>query len=282
MYIFLRESKILLEYGGRFIHLDTVGDISCDQTFKEVSIDRRTLHNRNRFFKHKTIRAANTISGSLSLYMTKTTKELLFFELAGWNNFGSGFSYPDFSSTIPEVFNLYIINSEKSYKLTNCIITTIDLSLSKTFCGGLSVSFDAAALEETTENITALYPQGLHLDISPIEARLGNNTIQTISVGFSFTRQIEYLNSETLHNSNSVITNTRAIITDANCSLVLNAYVNTPIIDDIDYVYVSQSGLTIELDNALITKRDSITEVYQSAFDITPTNTTNYINLGGL
>jgi hypothetical protein len=63
---------------------------------------------------------------------------------------------------------------------------------------------------------------------------------------------------------------------------VLNAYVNTPIIDDIDYVYVSQSGLTIELDNALITKRDSITEVYQSAFDITPTNTTNYINLGGL
>jgi hypothetical protein len=85
-----------------------------------------------------------------------------------------------------------------------------------------------------------------------------------------------------VHNSNSVITNTRAIITDANCSLVLNAYVNTPIIDDIDYVYVSQSGLTIELDNALITKRDSITEVYQSAFDITPTNTTNYINLGGL
>ena len=72
MYIFLRETKIILEYGNRFIHLDTTADISCDQTFREVSTPRRTLHNKNHFFKHKRIRAHNTISGSISLYITKS------------------------------------------------------------------------------------------------------------------------------------------------------------------------------------------------------------------
>ena len=46
MYTFLRESKILLEYGGRCINLDTTSEITCSQTFKETSIDRRTLHSR--------------------------------------------------------------------------------------------------------------------------------------------------------------------------------------------------------------------------------------------
>ena len=95
MYIFLRESKILLEYGGRFINLDTTSEITCSQTFKETSIDRRTLHSRKNFFKAKWIRAANTISANLSLYITNTFLELLFFELAGWTNYGTGLSYPD-------------------------------------------------------------------------------------------------------------------------------------------------------------------------------------------
>lgn len=281
MYIFLRETKIILEYGNRFIHLDTTADISCDQTFREVSTPRRTLHNKNHFFKHKRIRAHNTISGSISLYITKSKQELLFLELAGWTNYGNGFSYPDFSSTIPETFSLYLVNSEGSYKLNNCIITAIDLSFSKTFCGGLAISFDASSLEEIRES-PASTKQGSHISVTPIIAKLGNVDLLTVSANVSFTRSITYLNSDTIQNSATLAENTRAIITDANFSINVNTYTSTPTIDAIDVVSISQGGLTIELDNALITKRDSITEVYLSAFDITPTNTTNYINLGGL
>lgn len=281
MYIFLRDTKILLEYGERFIHLDTVGDISCDQTFKEISIPRRTLHNKNNFFKFKRVRAHNTISGTISLYITKSKQELLFLELAGWKNYGNGYSYPDFESVIPEIFNIYLINNGKSFKLNNCVITSIDISFSKTFCGGITVSFDASSLEDTTNN-TSLYPQGEHLTVTPIHSYLGNTNIQAISVNATFTRSITYLNPETIHNSSSIVENSRAIITDANFSINLVSYLAEPIIDSIDTVRFSQSGLTLEMDNALITKRNTITEVYQSAFDISPTNTTNYINLGGL
>lgn len=281
MYIILRETKILLEYGNRFIHLDTVGDISCDQTFKEVSIDRRTLHNKNRFFKHKKIRAHNTISGSLSLYITKSKQELLFLELAGWTNYDGGFSYPDFNTIIPETFSLYLINSEGSFKLNNCIITSIDISFSKTFCGGLNISFESSSLENCEISVP-MHPQGEHISVTPITTKLGNTSLNTITANMTFTRSITYLNSENIQNSSSIIENNRAIITDADFSINLNTYTSSPTIDQIDLVHISQGGLTIELDNALITKRDSITEVYQSAFDITPTNTTNYINLGGL
>ena len=281
MYIFIRESKILLEYAGRFIHIDTTADISCDQTFKEFSIDRRTLHNKNRFLKYRKVRANNTISGSLSLYITKSKQELLLLELAGWNNFGSGFSYPDFTSVIPETFNIYILNPLGSYKLENCIITAIDLSFSKTFCGAMSLSFDAAKLTETTET-SVLYPQGEHLDVTPMISKLGSNDIQAISASMTFTREISYLNSENIHNSDNIISNTRAIITNANFSILLNTYLNIPVLDNTDFVHIAQSGLYIELDNALITKRTNITEVYQTSFDITPTNITTYINLGGL
>ena len=281
MYIFLRETKILLEYGGRFIHLDTTGDISCDQTFKETNIPRRNLHSKNNFFKFRQVRAHNTISGSISLYITKSRQELLFLELAGWNHNGSTYTYPDFETTIPETFNIYLVNDNGSYKLNNCIITSIDFSFSKTFCGALNVSFDSSSLEKTGENY-ALYPQGSHLNITPITSILGNSSINTISVNASFTRSLTYLNSETIHNSSSIIENKRAIITDANFAINLVTYLSEPIIDSIDFVKFSQSGLTLEMDNALITRRNTIMDVYQSAFDITPTNTTNYINLGGL
>ena len=282
MYIFLRETKILLEYGDRFIYLDTTADISCDQTFKENSIARRTLHTKNRFLKHKVIRANNTVSGSMSLYITKSKQELLLLELAGWNNFDNGFSYPDFESVIPETFSIYFINQDVSYKLNNCIITSIDLAMNKTFCGALTVGFDASSLEQTTESPQNITRQGLHLDVTPVVTHVGGNEVQVISAGISFTRNISYLNAETIHNSSEVIENTKAIITDANFSINLNTYTKDPIFDSIDYFKVSQGGIYLELDNALITKRTSITEVYQNAFDITPTNTTNYINLGGL
>lgn len=281
MYIFLRETKVLLEYGDRFIYLDTTADISCDQTFKETSIARRTLHNKNHFFKHKKLRANNTISGNISLYITKTKQELLFLELAGWTNYGNGFSYPDFESVIPETFNLYLVNGLKSYKLNNCIITSIDLSMNKTFCGAFTVGFDASSLEEVSESPT-LHAQGLHLDVTPIVTKLGSQEVQAISAGVTFTRSITYLNSETIHNSSELLESTRAIITDANFSINLNTYTVDTSIDKIDHFRVSQGGLYLELDNALITKRNTISEVYQNSFDISPTNTTNYINLGGL
>ena len=281
MYIFLRETKILLEYGGRFIYLDTTGDISCDQTFKETSISRRNLHSKNNFFKFRQIRAHNTISGSISLYITKSKQELLFLELAGWNCNGNTYTYPDFETTIPEVFNIYLVNNDRSFRLNNCIITSIDFSFSKTFCGGLNISFDSSSLEEISENYS-LYPQGEHLSITPITSILGSSSLNTISVNASFTRSISYLNSETIHNSSSIIENKRAIITDANFAINLVTYLSEPTIDSIDSVKFSQSGLTLEMNNALITRRNTIMDVYQSAFDITPTNTTNYINLGGL
>lgn len=279
MYIFLRETQIMLEYGaGKYVHLDTTSTLSCDQTFKEVSINRRTLHNKNHFFKHKKIRANNTISGSITLYLTKNKRELLFWELAGWSNFGGGLAYPDFENIIPESFSIVMLNANGSYRLNNCAITAIDMSFTKQFCGEMTVSFEASSLEPTMETRYSVL-QGEHLSPTPINTVLGNHTIQAMSAGISFTRDITYLNSETVHNSEDLVSNSRCIITDANFSINVTAYAVNPILDEIDNIDIKQNGVGIYMNNALITKRNTINEIYQCAFDITPTIQTSSIIL---
>lgn len=278
MYIFLRESKILLEYGGRFINLDTTSEITCSQTFKETSIDRRTLHSRKNFFKAKWIRSTNTVSASLSLYITDNFLELLFFELAGWTNYDQGLSYPDYESNIPEIFNLYFIAPEAQYKLSNCVITSIDLSFNKMFCGNLNIGIDATSLDSVDANPTH-FTQGKHLQVTALNTAIGNVSINPISAGISFTRTLEYLNSETVHNSHLNVQNNRCIVTDSNISATISAYLVTPPIADIDTIKIEQSNLTFSINNALITRRDSLSDIYLCAFDISPTETTNTITL---
>lgn len=279
MYIFLRESKIILEYGGRYINLDTTSEVSCSQTFKETSIDRRTLHSRNQFLKMKRIRANNTISCSLSLYITRTYLELIFFELAGWTHFDYGLAYPDFESNIPETFNLYFVNAEQTYRLTDCVITTIDLSMNKTFCGAVNIGINAAELEKVN-SVNASLVQGSALYVSALKTIFGREEFQAISAGISFTRELSYLNSETIHNSSDIISSNRCIIVDSNISVNVSAYQKSPIIDSIDSITISQSGLSLFMNNALITKRDSIgSELIQTSFDISPTENTNTITL---
>lgn len=280
MYLFLRETQIILEYGNRQILLDTVSEISCDQTFKEISYNRRTLHNKNKFFKYSRIRGHNTISGSISLHLTKSFEELILLELAGWTNFTTGYAYPDFESIVPETFSLYLNNAGQVYKLSNCIITQFEMSMNKSFVGNFTVAFEASKMEEVSRDFPTLVYQGDFLTPTPLVLQLGSyQGLNITSIGTAFKREIQYLGVETIHNSYDLVENNKAIITDASFNINVNTYFATPNIDSVDVMRFSQNGITITIDNALITRRTSIDDVLKSSFDVTPTNLTTSINI---
>ena len=282
MYNFLRESRVVLQYGSYpLIHLDTISDISCEPTYKQTQITRKTLHSKNRFLKAKTLRSANTITCSMSLYITDRFRELILFELAGWTNYGKGLLYPDYQlGNRPETFTAYIINDNTCYKLYDCIVTTIDISMSKTFAGNMTFGFDASKMEKVqtpTFNYT-IYQGTNHLPVTHIETIFGRGTSTSITnAGIAFSRELEYLNNETIHNSSSVISNNKAIITDMNMDIVITSYNDSIPTDEFDKFTIEQSGLRLVLDNAIISKRRALGEVFVTSYDISPTIKTQNI-----
>ena len=286
MFTILRESKIVIEYGMYpLLHLDTIKEFSAEQTFKENSFGRKTLHSNKMFLKHRIIRAKNTISGTMTLHLTRTGSELLLFEIAGWLHQGRTLMYPDSNSVRPEVFNIYVIHPNGSYKLSDCIITNIDMSLNRTFVGELTIGFDSSNMDRI-EYPTFSYNtkvQGNHLIPSYISSSFGINnpsgSNHITSAGMSFSRDLTYLNSETIHNSSSLALSNRCTITDMNFNLTVQSY-NTNIVMDIcDKVSIGQSNINIKMNNSQIIKRDSIGEVVISTYDITPTHKTTSITL---
>ena len=203
-YNFLKESNVHLVYGGSRYLLKTTPDVSFSQTFAEDAYEVKTLHDQTKMFQGTSITKANPADFSFTVSLTTEKDETIVKSLL-----------TDYDATEGQTrinsFDLYIVSSESTFKLNECVITNGDFNLSKGSALTLTVSGQAQKLERVG-NASYSLPGSLVSasstrtpTLSLIDVEVGGSDVSNIiSATLSVQNEIEWTPYETLHSSLSV------------------------------------------------------------------------------
>jgi len=203
-YNFLRESKVHLVYGGSRYLLKTTPDVSFSQTFAEDAYEVKTLHDQTKMFQGTSITKANPADFSFTIHLTTEKDETIVKSLL-----------TDYDATEGQTrinsFDLYIVSSESTFKLNECVITNGDFNLAKGSALTLAVSGQAQKLERVG-NASYSLPGSLVSasstrtpTLSLIDVEVGGSDVSNIiSATLSVQNEISWTPYETLQSSLSV------------------------------------------------------------------------------
>ena len=283
-YNFLKESNVHLVYGGSRYLLKTTPDVSFSQTFAEDAYEVKTLHDQTKMFQGTSITRANPADFSFTVSLTTEKDETIVKSLL-----------TDYDATEGQTrinsFDLYIVSSESTFKLNECVITNGDFNLSKGSALTLTVSGQAQKLERVG-NASYSLPGSLVSasstrtpTLSLIDVEVGGSDVSNIiSATLSVQNEIEWTPYETLHSSLSVTNASNAMypsgftlgrrvvsgnivqyVTSNNSSTVQSFNTDTTV--RVKTVVNGSTFLDANLANCMFTKRTDITDVFTQAFD---------------
>jgi len=188
-------------------------------------------------------------------------------------------------------FDLYIVSSESTFKLNECVITNGDFNLAKGSALTLTVSGQAQKLERVG-NASYSLPGSLVSasstrtpTLSLIDVEVGGSDVSNIiSATLSVQNEIDWTPYETLHSSLSVTNASNAVypsgftlgrrvvsgnivqyVTSNNSSTVQSFNTDTTV--RVKTVVNGSTFLDANLANCMFTKRTDITDVFTQAFD---------------
>ena len=283
-YNFLRESNVHLVYGGSRYLLKTTPDVSFSQTFAEDAYEVKTLHDQTKMFQGTSITKANPADFSFTVSLTTEKDETIVKSLL-----------TDYDATEGQTrinsFDLYIVSSESTFKLNECVITNGDFNLSKGSALTLTVSGQAQKLERVG-NASYSLPGSLVSasstrtpTLSLIDVEVGGSDVSNIiSATLSVQNEIEWTPYETLHSSLSVTNASNAMypsgftlgrrvvsgnivqyLTNSNSSTAQTFNTDTTV--RVKTIVNGSTFLDANLANCMFTKRTTVTEALTQAFD---------------
>ena len=281
-YNFLRESNVHLVHGGSRYLLKTAPNVSFSQTFAEDAYEVKTLHDQTKMFQGTSVTKANPADFGFTVSLTTEKDETIVKSLL-----------TDYDSTGSNIksFDLYIVSSESTFKLTECVITNGDFNLAKGSALTLAVSGQAQKLERVG-NASYSLPGSLvsasstrtpTLSLIDVEVS-GSDVSNIISATLSVQNEISWTPYETLQSSLSVTNASNAMypstftlgrrvvsgnivqyITSNNSSTVQTFNTDTTV--RVKTVVNGSTFLDANLANCMFTKRATTADVFTQAFD---------------
>ena len=283
-YNFLRESNVHLVHGGSRYLLKTTPDVSFSQTFAEDAYEVKTLHDQTKMFQGTSVTKANPADFSFTVSLTTEKDETIVKSLL-----------TDYDSTEGQTriktFDLYIVSSESTFKLNECVITNGDFNLAKGSALTLTVSGQAQKLERVG-NASYSLPGSLVSasstrtpTLSLIDVEVGGSDVSNIiSATLSVQNEINWTPYETLQSSLSVTSASNAMypsgftlgrrvvsgnivqyVTSSNSSTVQTFNTDTTV--RVKTIVNGSTFLDANLANCMFTKRMSQGEAFTQAFD---------------
>ena len=209
VYNFKNNADFYLVYGGLSYKLDVYTDVTFSQTFKEVSVKKKTIHERNLNFEDAVITMANP--GNFSFGIPILEEEDLNAVLALMIQIDSDYNV--------KPFDLYVVTDSETYKMATCVIEDGTFSLERDGILGLSVSGTCSRLSRVgdqsysvpatayvrTSSTTFYGHNRMYVSIDSVE----QDFVRAVSINFR--NNIDWLSNDTLHKSLAV-TNTDTTI----------------------------------------------------------------------
>ena len=256
--------------------------MSFSQTFAEDAYEVKTLHDQTKMFQGTSITKANPANFSFTVSLTTEKDETIVKSLL-----------TDYDSTGSNIktFDLYIVSSESTFKLTECVITNGDFNLAKGSALTLSVQGQAQKLERVG-NASYSLPGSLVSasstrtpTLSLIDVEVGGSDVSNIiSATLSVQNEIEWTPYETLQSSLSVTSASNAMypsgftlgrrvvsgnivqyVTSNNSSTAQTFNTDTTV--RVKTIVNGSTFLDANLANCMFTKRMNQGEAFTQAFD---------------
>ena len=283
-YNFLKESKVHLVHGGNRYLLVTAPNVSFSQTFAEDAYEVKTLHDQTKMFQGTSITKANPADFSFTVYLTKEKDETIVKSLLTDYDATEG-------QTRIKTFDLYIVSSESTFKLNECVLVNGDFNLSKGSATTLNLAGQAQKLERVGNasyslphsQVSASSTRTPTLSIIDVEVG-GTDVANIISATLSVQNEIEWTPYETLHNSLSVTNASNAMypsgftlgrrvvsgnivqyVTDSTSSDGQSFNEQTSV--SIKTIVNGSTFLHANLTDCMFTKRVNVGEVFTQTFD---------------
>ena len=283
-YNFLKESKVHLVHGGNRYNLLTAPNVSFSQTFAEDAYEVKTLHDQTKMFQGTSITKANPADFSFTISLTKEKDETIVKSLLTDYDATEG-------QTRINTFDLYIVSSESTFKLNECVLLNGDFNLSKGSATTLNLAGQAQKLERVG-NASYSLPGSLVSasstrtpTLSIIDVEVGETDVANIiSATLSVQNEIEWTPYETLHNSLSVTSASNAMypsgftlgrrvvsgnivqyVTDSTSSAGQSFNEETSV--SIKTIVNGSTFLHANLTDCMFTKRVNVGDVFTQTFD---------------
>lgn len=285
LYNIKKATNVALIYKGTEYRLEAIVDYQYSQTFEKSVKSRKTLH-RKSSLPSTIVKGKSPGSGSLSVNSTSTFAEGILLELIGMESFLPGsYEFPENLTVEPEYFSLVVtLVSGKMHVLSNCVLSNLDISLSKSSGIVFSVGLAFGDLTEMADYDFILPTTGIlesqgsiHNSAAPLKVRVAAGNSDPIlrgliSTNVSFQQTINWRTANTLHTRSILTTPTRAVLTDRPFSGVIALYDRNDteqkqVMHDAS-VLINYGFLTISITNATLTKRNVISDVFQTQYDI--------------
>jgi len=280
MYNIKKETKAYIVYEGKTFNIDIYPDYNFNQTFTEVAINKRTLHDQNNVFQDAVIVKANPANFNFTtpLYNEDDLDDDIRLVVELLINCSS--------------FDLYFEGNTK-YKLTKCVIETGTFQFARDNIVTLSIAGTASRLtEDVGVGASAPYVDFSYLPIMPYKFSVNIDSEQKEGIAgitVELQNKISWITYGTLHESLSVSSETNSIyplnyvIDEKVLSGTVQQYLTSINKDTVNtwrngVPIVITAGkydpLIIDIPNAIFTNRlDPTADLFMQFFDFRMTST---------
>lgn len=273
--IILRECSIGVLSGDASLLLDTVSEITLNNTINRVLLPRKNLFNSSN--AQAVIHNNNdSTTGTFTCYLTDRFAEGLLFTLMGCDVYENGFVVP----TILPDFALYkpgklvIASDINAYEVSNVVITGITFPLGKGYAGEIQVSFEGGELVQVPRKYNHIFTtgQGKHLNIAPLELYLDDISYQPISANISIEQKIFWNNTKSIYDRYNA---RRPVGTGHSVNITTTQYhKGESLLSSFENLIIKQGSLMVSMEQSSITRRISTEEdIIVLSCDIQPSTT---------
>lgn len=289
-YTLLRDCSVLIAYKGTGYQFDALSELSFGQTLARTTNTRKTLHSK-RAKANTIIPSKNAANISMDVVCTDTFIESIFFDMLGMEYKGHyKYRYQNTNEVTPRTCEIYIVSKYDVYKLAPAVLETLDLPLSISSAGTISVSFTCGNMDlvQTVPLLAGLELQGNPIPPTPIQFKY-NNTLNNsiVNAGISFKQDVTWRNDRGLHDIGTLYHYSKPILNDTSVTATITTHLRNAKRQthepEMALVELYQSGVYFLFKNALVTKRITTEDIFMEGYDVALTEQTDvFVEYGGL
>lgn len=271
--IILRECNIGITCGDTDLWLDTVSELSLNNTTARTLLAKRNLFNSSnaQVVLHKN---NDTTTGTFTCYLTEGFTERLLFILLGCDVYENGLVVP---TILPSTFNytpakFLIASGSNAYEVSDVVVTSITFPLGRGYAGEIQVSFEGGGLSQVPRKYNQVIntPQRKHLQVKPLELIFDDVNYQPISANINVAQNIHWSNSKSIYDN---FNTRRPIISGHSVNITTTQYhKQESILPSFENIIIKQGSFILSMEQASITRRIGVEEdIVTLSCDIQPT-----------
>jgi hypothetical protein len=267
--MFKRDTNVYLQVtDGAYYKLPVYPDAAFSQVYSEVDLPKKTLHNPEKLISSGFTSSLNPGTFTFTIPLIDTASARGVAEALADRN--------------PKSHSIYLENDSTIFQLRKCVIESVVFNIAQDQISTVTLSGSYADSIENTLPSSPIILGQLYTYVQGLRVLSNNLLINNItSVNFEISNAVAWLDNKTMHDT-TPIARSNFVLSGKTVSgtIVANGDMTLPEYRDhlpllIEVNFGGSSFLSLEADEAILTKRNQLDTVVKNGYDFRAT-TENY------